>query len=68
MYKRPNSENMLAAPAATGGLKGIIAGNIKKLKVKRYFLRIYFIFKVVSLVVLRFVLHILPSLLKLNFS
>lgn len=28
MYKRPNSENMLAAPAATGGLKGIIAGGI----------------------------------------
>jgi solute carrier family 25 citrate transporter 1 len=29
LYKRPNSENMLAAPAnATGGLKGIVAGGI----------------------------------------
>lgn len=43
MYRRPNSENMLAAPAATGGMKGIIAGKIKNCKSKDSFLRIYFI-------------------------
>lgn len=32
MYRRPNSDQILAAPAQTGGLKGIIAGKITFVK------------------------------------
>ena len=28
-YQRPNGDKILAAPQATGGLKGVIAGKIK---------------------------------------
>ncbi len=28
-YQRPNGDKIMAAPQATGGLKGVIAGKIK---------------------------------------
>ena len=42
MYKRPNSEMMLAAPVATGGFKGIIAG--KATKVDFSFFELFFFY------------------------